>query len=471
MPLNTPSKKTNQMGSGFTNLQRILQANKANRLGTTVAGGIQKAGQTAQGSIQQAGQQFQTQAQAEKARLDAEKARASRVLGDVTKASEEDINAFEGIRGGQTKAQTSIKDASEIAEKGREAQSLGQATGTEGGRFGLLQRYIGGGERYTGGQQRLDSLLLGQTGQGDLRKARAATSGLTDQALKTAYAAEQQGLELQNRAKGLSESTINTLQDQAVAYDKAMEAARVKAETDRAARQAADIEQLKSGEIVNEQLYKDLGIKEGTRIYGTDLTKFYNTAGKDLATKENVQTQADFDRIKALQALSGQSLQGEASAVLSNYRDPSQVDQYSKIKDYNINQENVKNAINQSRLAYGQGNVGAMAHIQESLRQIYGTNISDEEHERQIKEFGTSARENNFQRQYWSGGGYGDTALYWDRPNPGGDFWRNLLSTYAYDPRYMGNTAAYKTPHKFDRTFGALKKPEEQIPAVVPSAN
>jgi hypothetical protein len=458
MALPPPAKKTNQLGSGFTNLQRVLQANRSNRLGSTVAGGIQKAGQAAQGSIQQAGQQFQTQAQTEKDRLDAEKARASRVLGDVSKASEEDINAFEGIRGGQTKAQTSIKDASEIAEKGREAQSLGQATGNEGGRFGLLQRYIGSGDRYTGGQQRLDNVLLGQTGQTDLRRARVATSGLSDKAQNVSFAAEQQGKELQNRARGLAESTINTLQDEAVSFDRAMEANRIKAEADRAARQASDIEQLQSGEIVNQQLYKDLGIKEGTRIYGTDLTKLYNKIGKDLATKENVQTQSDFDKIKALRALSGQSLVGEASSVIAGYKDPSQVGQYSNMKDYDINQENVKNAINQARLAYGQGNVGAMAHIQESLRQIYGTNISDEEHEKQLKQYGTSARENNFQRQYWSGGGYGDTALYWDRANPGKDYFKDLLNTYATSNQYMGNEA-YKDSHKFNKTFGALKKP------------
>ncbi len=31
-----------QKGTGFTNLNRILQANKGNKLGQTVAGGIQK---------------------------------------------------------------------------------------------------------------------------------------------------------------------------------------------------------------------------------------------------------------------------------------------------------------------------------------------------------------------------------------------------------------------------------------------
>lgn len=454
-----PTRKTNQVGSGFTNLQRVLQANKSNTLGSTVSSGIQKAGQAAQGAINQAGTQFNTQVGAEKQRLASEQDRAARVLGDVTKASQEDINAFEGIRGGQTKGPTSIQNANEVSEKAREAQSLGQATGNEGGRFGLLQRYVGAGNRYTGGQQRLDNMLLGQTGQADLRKARVATSGIADKASQLQDAASQQGKELQNRAKGLSESTIKVLEGQVVDYDKAMEAARVKAETERAARQAADLEQLKSGNITEEDLYNALGLKEGMRTYGTDLSQFYTGMGKDLATKENVQTQADFDRIKKLRELSGQSLTGEASAVLPAYTDASQVDAYGKIKDYNINQEALKGDIENRRQAYGQSNVGAMAHIQDSLRSLYGTNISDEEHERQLREYGTSARENNFQRQYWSGGGYGDVALGISDPNT-----RNwMLDTYQNDPRYMGNEV-YR--NQFNKTFGALQKPVTTTPVI-----
>lgn len=452
MALTPPtSKKTNQAGSGFTNLQRVLQANKANTLGSTVSSGIQKAGQAAQGAITKAGAEFNTSAEAEKSRLAAEQGRAARVMGDVTKATDEDVQAFEGIRGGQSKGPNTIKDASAVAEKSREAQSLGQATGNEGGRFGLLQRYIGSGDRYTGGQQRLDNMLLGQTGQADLRKARMATAGLMDKAQGTEAAASQVGQELKNRAQGLAQSTIKNLEGEVVNYDKAMDAARIKAESDRAARQAADLEQLKSGEITEEDLYNSLGLKEGLRTYGTDLSQFYTGQGKDLATKENVQTQADFDRINKLRQLSGQSLTGEASAILPAYSDASQVDAYGKIKDFNINQDALKGDIENRRQQYGQSNFGAMAHIQDALRGLYGTNISDEEHEKQLQQYGTSARENNFQRQYWAGGGYGDTALGVDS-----GFRNWMLDVYQNDPRYMGNEV-YR--NQFNKTFGALKKP------------
>ena len=57
-----------QKGTGFTNLNRIMQANKGNKLGQTVSGGIQNQVQGVKSQVKSAQDQFQEEAQ--KNRLD-----------------------------------------------------------------------------------------------------------------------------------------------------------------------------------------------------------------------------------------------------------------------------------------------------------------------------------------------------------------------------------------------------------------
>jgi len=319
-----PSNRANQLGSGFTTLQRYLGANKANQLGSTVGSGIQKAGQQATGAMQTAGNKFQQGFQQEQNRLGSEGQRVDRVMGDVTKASDEDVNAFEGIRGGKTKGPQEIENANELREKARQAKSLGEATGSEAGRYGLLQRYVGAGKQYTGGQQRLDNLLLGQTGAGNLRQARRDTSGLVNAQQNQENTALAQGKQLASQAKGLADTTISRLGTGVTDYDTAMQAAAAKAAADRAAYVAQAKTDLSKEGTVDEELFNKFGITEGQKIWDADLGQFVNE--NDLAaTKQNVQAQTDFDKIQALRRLSGNSLTGDPSARLAEFNDAKQV--------------------------------------------------------------------------------------------------------------------------------------------------
>lgn len=69
-------KQPVKKGTGFTNLSRIMQANRGSALGQTVAGGISGQAAAAQQGIQTAQQRFEDQAQ--KARLDTDEAKAKR---------------------------------------------------------------------------------------------------------------------------------------------------------------------------------------------------------------------------------------------------------------------------------------------------------------------------------------------------------------------------------------------------------
>lgn len=326
MPI-LPSQNKKQVGSGFTNLNRFLGANKQNQLGQAVAGGVQQAGQQARGAINTAGQQFQEGLGKERARLGQQEQRVTNVLGNIPGATDEDVNEFESIRSAQSLGPTGVANANELRAKSGEAESLGRAAGSEAGRFGLLQRFVGrGNPQYTAGQQRLDQMLLGQTGQQQLRGARAGTLGLTGQAEQQITGAQAQGQEAQGEARKLAEATVGRLGGAVTDYDKAMQ--------DQLAAKQAGVENIISqlrtptanaGIELNEATLKGLSeasggiLGEGTQLFNADISPFLQ-ANKLHATKQGVQSAQDFAKAQMLAKLSGQSLAGqEAGTTLQDY--------------------------------------------------------------------------------------------------------------------------------------------------------
>lgn len=332
MAINPLQRKPNLAGTGFTNIQRVLQANKANRLGQAVAGGVQKAGESARGAISQAGQQFQQDVGKERQRQLQEEQKAKGVLADVSKTTDDDVAAFEKIRNAQMLGPTGVKNAQEMRRQAEEAESLGEAGGSQAGRFGLLQRYVGGNRQYTGGQQRMDSLLLGQTGANQLRQAKKATAGLGQQAVKQDVAAQEVGKLLQGEARGLADRTVKGIEEGVMSYDQQIAN---KLEQEKAKRQALIDSIAKPGEDfaspieVDEDIYNKLVEASGgflgndQSLYNVDLSK-YLTANMMNANKQAVQTEEDFKRAQALNRLSGGDIKGDAKEALQSYIDQSQ---------------------------------------------------------------------------------------------------------------------------------------------------
>lgn len=318
MPTAFPTRKQSQAGTGFTNLQRILQANKSNQLGQTVGAGIQKAGQQATGAIQQAGQQFKTEAEKERERQSQVGEKVSNVLGgDLSNVDDEATTVFQGARSGQSKGPEGLGNVDKLAQQAQEAQGLGQATGQEQGRLGLLQRFVGQGNRYTGGQQRLDNLLLGQTGQKDLTASRRGTFGLNANLANQEIAAREQGKELKSGAQNLKETTIGKLQGSVSGYDTAMQQ---KAEQEKAAREE-QVKNILGGDLeVEQSVYdqlKEAGLDPTRDALNTDLTQVIQ-ANTDLANKRAIQNQQDFSKVQALSKLSGNDL-GDKQGLLNEY--------------------------------------------------------------------------------------------------------------------------------------------------------
>lgn len=210
--LPSQQNKPEQSGTGFTNLSQYIGANQNNQLGNVVGGGIQQAGQAATGAINTAGQAFQQGVGTEQSRLNTLGQGVTNTLGNLSGGVQSsDVNNFQTALSGKGQGPTGLSNANDLTQKANAAQAQGTATGSELGRFGLLQNYVGKGQQYGLGQQTLDSAILGQTGQRQLGQARAATANLGGQANQAIAAANAQGQQLQNQAGQLATSTKNQL--------------------------------------------------------------------------------------------------------------------------------------------------------------------------------------------------------------------------------------------------------------------
>jgi hypothetical protein len=154
-----------QQGTGYTNLNRLFEANKQNQLGQKVAGDIGTQIGGVQTQLQQQQKQFAEDSEKNKVggQKDVEQREAvlgrfnspSGAGGDVT---EEETKAFGRFTGGQYTGPQALKDTSGLRQTAQQLQ--GQVSNfSPSGTQELLRRSVGG-NKYTQGQSRLDSLLM-----------------------------------------------------------------------------------------------------------------------------------------------------------------------------------------------------------------------------------------------------------------------------------------------------------------------
>lgn len=216
----------NKKGTGFTNLSRILQASKGARLGGQVASGVQKVGQQVRGQIGQASEQFEQKAGEEAARFgeEAVKERENAISSLVPTSSgssgvnapqadqSEAIRNITNWRSSEYKGPTQLEDYESLASRATEAEQLGRLGRTSGGKQELLRRFVGGKD-YSQGEQRLDTALLGLTGQSGLSEARRLTRGLGTELAQKSGVASEQAQQLAKQAIDFGKDTTQSLLD------------------------------------------------------------------------------------------------------------------------------------------------------------------------------------------------------------------------------------------------------------------
>lgn len=254
-------------GTGFTNINRVLQANQGNKLGSSVASGVQKQATNVRTQAQQSQQKFQEEAN--KNRLDTQEASQKRdeIIGRFGQSgttqnqqapalagtqevaskvgaanavtppnasnfnqptqqapasnaapqsgaqpivSDQEIQDFTKFRTGTYTGPQSLQDYQTLQGNAMEAGQLGDLTRSSGGRQELLRRFVGG-DGYNQGQQRLDTLLLGQSGTQGLNQARRSTLGLEGDVAAANQNAANLAQEYTNRAKIFGEETVGKL--------------------------------------------------------------------------------------------------------------------------------------------------------------------------------------------------------------------------------------------------------------------
>lgn len=210
----TAGTQRQAQGTGYTNLGKLMSSNQSNNLGQAVTSGIQQQVGGIKTELQKQQEQFQKEA--EKNRLGSEEDVAKReaTIGRFASPSgaggpvtEQDVGAFERFRSGTYGGPTSLKDTSALSSQ---AQALKEQTSnlTPSGTQELLRRTVGRPD-YTQGQQRLDTLLMGQA---NLRPAQREAQNLTGQISQANAAALGQAQQYKAGAEQFAKETEGKLQ-------------------------------------------------------------------------------------------------------------------------------------------------------------------------------------------------------------------------------------------------------------------
>lgn len=180
----------NRQGSGFTNLQRILQANQQNRLGQAVGQGVNKQVAGVRSNLQAGQSLFQTDAEKAKLGTDQDKQMVNENVNKAltqtdpnavnTNFTPDITNKFSTFLKGQYTGPQEINNISNINAQAKQGEQLASNIGSPEGKQNILRSFVKA-PNYSRGQQNLDTLLVdrGQQGSQNLNQARRQAFGLS----------------------------------------------------------------------------------------------------------------------------------------------------------------------------------------------------------------------------------------------------------------------------------------------------
>tara|TARA_R110000803_G_scaffold200258_2_gene264549 strand:+ start:3427 stop:4965 length:1539 start_codon:yes stop_codon:yes gene_type:complete len=215
------NRNNRRKGTGFTNISKYLAANDDNTLGSTIGTAIGK--KSKEGEEEAASVSSGFQSEADKTRVgsqeDIDKRKGildkfdtteSTGFGGITEEEDGsgDVGTVSGFLSGDYKGPLDIasKEKESLRAKTMALSNLAGGTRTAGGREALLSRFIGD-KNYTGGQQKLDSLLLGKTGTGALEQARRGATSSIGNMKQMSEGARARGDQYATETKNFADST------------------------------------------------------------------------------------------------------------------------------------------------------------------------------------------------------------------------------------------------------------------------
>lgn len=323
---NQPVAKPRQLGSGFTNLQKVIGANKGNQLGNAVSSGIGNRVGQIKNDLGTAQQKFQTDLQGNRVDTEENKSFVNTALNDPYASSQDsnNVSKFQSLLKGDYSGPQGLGNADAINAQAQEAAQYGNSATSAAGRNTLLQRYAGG-NKYSQGQQRLDGLLLGQTGANQLKQVRREASGLGNEISGATTLAQAQAQAAAAANKGFASDINNQLgtYDDLTTDENEAKGIYGGIQTDLQARtkafqdaQKAKYDSLSSAVTSNQ--YDDnalalMGLTEGQRLYNANLGQYINSYDPSTANIQNVASADDYNKYMALNKLAGRD-----NSILSN---------------------------------------------------------------------------------------------------------------------------------------------------------
>lgn len=303
------STKQNPTGSHFQNLDNYLSTNDAQGFGQKVQGKVQGDIDQGRTTVDQSVNQVKNQVN-----QNGVIANPSDIQKAIANPTQADPNAYHSWINDQYTGPKSVQDnpaaAGAISGAVSNAQTKAGLTGTEAGRFSLLDSYFGR-PNYNFGEKSLDNLLV-QRGGG------LNTNDLQSQASNLNAYANQQGGEVGNAAAaraGQVEQTRSaarnaigltdngTISGGAIGGLTGSIDARTKLYNDSLHNQATNLKSDVSDDRVTPETLAQLGLSAGDSLYGVDLSKYLQPT-KD-ATKESIASPEDYSRYLALSQLAG----------------------------------------------------------------------------------------------------------------------------------------------------------------------
>lgn len=311
-----------QRGTGYVNVQKLIQANQGNQLGSAVSQGIQNQGQNTQNNLNQQEQQFSQGTQASAANTDANSALIQQGLSNPTSLTPQQQQQFQALMSGQYSGPTALNNAGQLQAQAQNAAQLSQNLNTSGGREQVLQQMIGG-PGYTSGQASLDQLLLGQAANNpQLAQARQSTAALNNQVNNAVNAAQAIGQEQGNESQQFGQNVQNMFGQNVNKINEGLQTQAAQSQANRNASYQQMLQDAATGNLTQAEANL-LGLTGGEQVTSDILGDIgagkYTTENAQQATAQNIANQQQYATIDALRQLAGNNAPQAAQQTLQQY--------------------------------------------------------------------------------------------------------------------------------------------------------
>lgn len=303
------SSPTGTKSGRFTNISNYLKANQGYNaqgggLAGKIAGNIQNKGQEVKQQVGQAKSEFDASAQKNRTQFDENTVNSALKDPSSFVQNGQNVDKFQQQLNAKYQGPTDLQNVDSLQNKAQNLQNLTKQTVSEGGRFDLLKQMFNK-PTYTGGQQRLDNLLL-QGNQNQLKNL-TGTRRIGGEVATQFGGAREDAISKAQAFKDEAAATAQQTQERLSTENQTRQAALEQQRLDQEASRKTLLDRLGMGLKNRELSQEDLsrfGLQEGQETYGVDLAS-YLTPNASEATLQNTASREQALNMNALAQLAG----------------------------------------------------------------------------------------------------------------------------------------------------------------------